>query len=120
MHEPGYIIIDTEGTGLFTHKYPADWPVEALRGMTMPSDAPGQPRMAEFAAVLTDRFLNVETRYQAYIKPEGWMLADGQTMLEMPQAAFDVHGLSMDFLHTHGVPASLALAIYVQAIKGCC
>lgn len=117
MHAPGYIIIDTEGTGLFTHKYPADYPDAEKAGMTMPSDAPGQPRMAAFAAVLAGPDLSFQEQYSTYIRPEGWLQPDGQTMLEMPQGAFDVHGLTMDFLHTHGVPAAMALAVYVQAIK---
>jgi DNA polymerase-3 subunit epsilon len=108
-HSPGYIIIDTEGTGLFTHKNDD--------GTTRPSDAPGQPRMAAFAAVLADADLNVQERYTAYIKPKGWQNEDGSPMLGMPEVAFGIHGLSMDFLHEHGIQAAEALAIYVQAIK---
>jgi len=99
----GYIIIDTEGTGLFTHKDP-------MTGDTMPSDAPGQPRMAEFAAVFTDDDFNVEYDYQSYIQPIGWDH-------DMPQQAFDVHGLSMDFLREHGKPVVMSLAVYVAAIQ---
>lgn len=108
-HDKGYIIIDTEGTGLFTHKN-AD-------GTTRASDAPGQPRMAAFAAVLADANLEVQSQYTAFIKPTGWLNADGSPMTIMPPEAFAIHGLSMDFLHEHGVPAASALAIYVQAIK---
>lgn len=112
-HEAGYIIIDTEGSGLFRHHNVGP----DGEKVTARSDEPGQPRMAAFAAVLTDADLNVQERYTAFIKPEGWLNADGSPMLVMPPEAFAIHGLSMDFLHEHGVPAAMALAIYVQAIK---
>ncbi len=99
----GYIIIDTEGTGLFTHKDP-------VTGMTMPSDAPGQPRMAEFAAVFTDDDFNILGEYQSYIDPVGWEFD------EMPEAAYNVHGLTMDFLREHGRPVELALNVYTNAV----
>lgn len=109
MHVAGYIIIDTEGTGLFKHKNED--------GTTRASDAPGQPRMAEFAAVLVDRDLNFEDQYQAYIRPERWIDETGEPIREMPAEAFAVHGLSMDTLYEHGIPAAMALAVYVQAIR---
>lgn len=105
----GYIIIDTEGTGLFTHKN-AD-------GTTRRSDAPGQPRMAEFAAVILDSSWNILDQHQFYIKPIGWQNEDGSPMTEMPPAALDVHGLTMDFLFTNGVPVEEALAPYIRAIN---
>lgn len=108
-HEAGYIIIDTEGSGLFRHKNED--------GTTRASDAPGQPRMAAFAAVLTDADLEVQGQYTAFIKPEGWLNEDGSPMAEVPPEALAIHGLSMEFLHEHGVPAAMALAIYVQAIQ---
>ena len=52
----GYIICDTEGTGLFQHsKVLEDGTKETVR-----SDAPGQPRMAEYAHVLLEDDFNVE------------------------------------------------------------
>lgn len=105
----GYIVIDTEGTGLFTHKNPD--------GTTKPSDDPGQPRMAEFAAVLCDDDFNIEGTYQQYVLPVGWQNEDGTPMLEMPQRPFEVHGLSMDFLREQGRPVELGLAVYSNAIK---
>lgn len=99
----GYIIIDTEGTGLFTHKDP-------VTGTTMPSDAPGQPRMAEFAAVFTDNDFNIMHTYQSYIQPVGWDH-------DMPQQAIDIHGLTMDFLREHGKPVELSLSVYSNAIE---
>jgi len=108
-HEPGYIVIDSESTGLFVHKNPD--------GSTRPSDAPGQPRMAAFAAVLTDADLNLQETYSTYIKPVGWQNEDGSPMLEMPEKAFEIHELSMEFLEKAGIPAADALDVYVKAIR---
>lgn len=98
----GYIIIDTEGTGLFKHR--------DEQGNVVPSDAPGQPRMAEFAAVFTDNDFNVLHTYQSYIQPVGWDH-------DMPQSAIDIHGLTMDFLREHGKPVELSLSVYSNAIE---
>lgn len=108
-HEAGYIIIDTEGTGIFTHKNPD--------GSTRASDAPGQPRMAAFGAVLADADLALQEQYSTYIQPEGWLNADGSPMTEMPPEAYAIHGITMDFLLEHGIPSRMALEIYVKAIK---
>lgn len=97
-----YIIIDTEGTGLFKHK--------DENGNTLPSDAPGQPRMAEFAAVLCDDEFNVMDTYQQYVMPDGWEYD------EMPAEAYAIHGLSMDFLRTEGRSVHGALHYYTNAI----
>lgn len=109
MHAAGYIIIDTEGTGLF--KYKND------DGSTRASDAPGQPRMAAFGAVLADSNLRMEEQYSTYIQPVGWQNEDGSPMLEMPPEAFAIHGLTFDFLERHGIPVVSALAIYIKAIR---
>lgn len=109
MNEAGYIIIDTEGSGLFKYKNPD--------GTTRASDAPGQPRMAAFACVLTNKDLQIEQKYSTYILPTNWQNEDGSPMTEMPPEAYAIHGLSMNFLEEQGVPAVIALAIYVKAIK---
>lgn len=98
-----YLIIDTEGTGLFVHRNED--------GTVRPSDAPGQPRMAEFAAVLLDADFNVTDTYQQHIIPVGWEHE------EMPAEAFAVHGLSMDFLRANGQPIKLALGVYTAAVQ---
>jgi DNA polymerase-3 subunit epsilon len=97
-----HIIIDTEGTGLFTYKNED--------GSTRASDAPGQPRMAEFASVLLDDDFNVIESYRQLILPVGWEYD------EMPAEAFAVHGLSMDFLREFGSPVEKALRIYSDAV----
>lgn len=110
----GYIIIDTEGTGLFRHKNPD--------GSVARSDEPGQPRMAEYAHVLVNDRFEVEGTYQRYITPIGWMRIgfDGreEPMEKMPSEAFDVHGLSFEFLREEGVPVFEVLRIYLEASKG--
>lgn len=106
-------ICDTEGTGLFQHsKTGADG-----QKVTMRSDEPGQPRMAEFAMVITDDDYNVLDTYQQYIFPKGWQNVDGSPMLEMPAEAFAVHGLSMDFLRGHGLPVEQALDRYINSVE---
>lgn len=101
-HEPGYICLDTEGTGLFRHRDEA--------GNVVPSDAPGQPRMAEFAAVLVDSDWNIQETFQSYISPEGWEPP------EMPETAYAIHGLSYDFLLSEGKPIKAALEFYLDAV----
>ena len=103
-----YIVIDTEGTGKFIHRNED--------GSIRPSDAPGQPRMAEFAAIFLDENFDSELEYQQYILPMGWMNADGSPMLAMPREAFDIHGLSMDFLVANGHPVTSALKVFTNAV----
>lgn len=105
-----YIIIDTEGTGLFRHKNPD--------GSVARSHEPGQPRMAQYAHVLVDENFEMEDSYEQYILPVGWENPDGSPMLEMPAEAFEAHRLSMAFLHDHGEPIEKALAVYLDAVKG--
>lgn len=107
-HEPGFICLDTEGTGLFRHRDEA--------GNVVPSDAPGQPRMAAFGAVLADADLNLQETFTAYIQPNGWKNADGTLMTDMPAEALAIHGLSFEFLQAHGVPVIEALKFYGKAI----
>lgn len=97
-----HIVIDTETTGLFVHRNED--------GSVRPSDAPGQPRMAEFAAVILDDDFNVIESYRQYVLPVGWEYD------EMPAEAFGVHGLSMDFLREHGKPIEEALHLYSGAV----
>ncbi len=99
----GYIIIDTEGSGLFKHRDPVT--KEVIR-----SDAPGQPRMAEFAAVMLDDRFDIIEEYQSYIQPAGWDH-------DMPQEAIAIHGLTMDYLWLNGRPVGEALAYYETAVR---
>lgn len=88
-----YIIVDTENTGLFDYKAPAD--------------APHQPRLAEISMIFADENLEVEREYTALIKPDGWV---------MPPEATEIHGLTHDMLMKKGIPAAEALQVYNAAI----
>lgn len=106
-------ICDTEGTGLFRHHNIGP----NGEKVTARSDEPGQPRMAEFAMVVTDADFNIIETYQQYVIPVGWQNADGSPMFEMPEEAYNVHGLTMDFLRAEGKPVELALDRYVDAVE---
>jgi DNA polymerase III subunit epsilon len=90
---PGYIITDTEGTGLFDYKKPAD--------------ADGQPRMASLTMIFVNEALEIEREYSVFIRPDGW---------EMTEGATKVNGLTNEFLNEHGVPVVEALNEYSSAI----
>lgn len=101
-HRPGYMVIDTEGTGLFTYKYPKDWPVVELRGEPVPADSdnPAQPRMASLTIIYVDADLVEERRYSVFIRPNGW---------EMTEGATKVNGITTEYLNEHGIPVEEAL-----------
>lgn len=90
---PGYIVLDSEGTGLFDYKQPAD--------------ADGQPRLASLTMIYVDADLNVEREYSVFIRPNGWQMTEGATK---------VNGLTDEFLNEHGIPAVEALNEYSSAI----
>lgn len=89
-----FLVIDTETSGLFNFKLPAD--------------APGQPRLAQFGAIFLDGFDAEPYRVGMYIKPDGWELE--------PDAAA-VNGLTMPHLEQFGVPVAEALNTYEKAIR---
>jgi DNA polymerase III subunit epsilon len=88
------VAVDTETSGLFDFKRPAD--------------APGQPRLAEVAMIFLDEMLREERRYQAFIKPDGWVMEPGAT---------EANKLTTEFLLEHGVPVVQALDAYRDAIE---
>lgn len=109
---PKYMVFDTETTGL---------PPRAPRGAPpIPADDPRQPRMASFAAVITDATGAPISRQKFYIRPEGWSMAyfDELARAEGKTPASEINGLTDDFLHTNGVPVHDALTFYSQAILG--
>lgn len=89
-----FAVIDTETTGLFDFK--------------QPSDAEGQPRMAQFGMLLVDDLEAEPVSFGHYIKPDGW---------EMPEAAGRVNGLTTEFLCENGIPVCHVLDAYVQAVE---
>lgn len=88
--KPHYVIFDTETTGLFDFKAPAD--------------AAGQPRMASFGAIIADFDMNEIERVSFFIKPDGWSI-------EGTEAA-KVNGLTDAFLEENGVPVSTVLDLW--------
>lgn len=95
-----YMTFDVETTGL---------PPRAPRGAApIPADDPRQPRMASFAAVITDALGQPLLRQKWFVKPEGWSI-DGTE-------ASKVNGLTDDFLNTHGEPVEVPLQFYSAAI----
>lgn len=90
---PKYLIIDTEGTGLFDYKRPAD--------------AEGQPRLAELMMIFADENMEVEREFHCYIRPDGWEMSPGATA---------INKLTNELLNEHGIPVVEALNEYNSAI----
>lgn len=90
-----YAIVDTESSGLF------DW--------KKPADAPGQPRMAALGLILVDEDLNLQEEHGFLIKPDGWIF-------DATSDAAKINGLTHEMLDRDGVPAKDALRIYADAI----
>lgn len=88
-----YLVIDTEGSGLFDYKQPAD--------------APGQPRLASFSAIFVADDMGLEREYNAFVKPDGWT---------MPPEATKINGLTNEFLEANGVPVIEVLEVYRAAV----
>lgn len=96
MDEPikGYLALDTEGTGLFDYKRPAD--------------GEGQPRMASLALIYLTPALEVEKEYHQFIRPDGWI---------MSAEASRITGLTDEYLNEQGIPVAEALNEYSSAIS---
>lgn len=90
-----YIIVDTEGNGLFDHNKPAD--------------AVGQPRMAAIGLILCDEALEIEAEHTFLIRPEGWTFDDTSD-------AAKVNGLTHERLMAEGVDVREPLRLYGDAI----
>ncbi len=88
-----YVTFDTETSGLFDFKLPAD--------------ADGQPRMASMTMIYVDENLEIEDTKSFFIKPDGWVMD--------PETA-KIHGLTQEYLMENGVPVADALKAYLAAI----
>lgn len=82
------LFIDTETTGLFNFKEPAD--------------APGQPRLASLAGILCDG-KDIVSSVEFLIKPDDWA---------MTKEASAINGLTDDGLSAFGVPVKVVLEWY--------
>lgn len=96
-----YAIIDTEGSGLFQYK-------DKETGKPIPADAEGQPRLAQFAAILTDNDMNETSTLNWLVRPDGW---------EMSPEATLVNGLTTERLIAEGVPVDVVLDAYTKLIE---
>lgn len=92
--QPVYLVFDTETTGLFDFKLPAD--------------DPSQPRLASVAFIIADKDGRAISTRKSYIKPEGW---------EMSEGAGAVNGLTTEFLAEVGISVSEILDDYTSLIR---
>lgn len=88
-----FVVLDTETSGLFDFRLPAD--------------DPSQPRLASFAAVITDDDLAESSVIKRFIRPEGW---------SMQSCASAVNGLTDEYLSDVGVPLANVLDEFNQMI----
>ena len=93
--KPTFLAIDTETTGLFDFKRPAD--------------DPDQPRLASVAFIIADEFGREIEAVTRYVRPDGW---------EMPAEANSVNGLTTDFLDANGLPIADVLDEYAAHVEG--
>lgn len=91
-----YLIIDTETSGLFDFRKPAD--------------ADGQPRMCGVTMIpVTDEDdFDIAEGYTVLIKPDGWTVSPEITA---------INGLTTERCEAEGVPVREALDIYSEFIK---
>ncbi len=92
-----HIVFDTETSGLFDFKRPAE--------------APGQPRLASAAFLFLDESFNIEREYHVFVRPDGWT---------MPEAASKVNGITNEMLRTHGVPLTNVLVAWNALLDNGC
>ena len=88
------LVIDTETTGFFDFKKPADHPE--------------QPRLAHLAMARLNPALELEDMSDFYVKRHGWV---------MGEQAGRVNGLTNEFLDEHGVDVEIVLHAYTEAIQ---
>lgn len=97
-----YVVFDTETTGLFLYR-------DKATGQPVPADDPCQPRMASFAAIVTDEDGTEIERHSFLIKPDGWSINGTY--------AAQVNGLTDARLTEFGVPVDEVLDLWEGWIK---
>lgn len=95
VRAPTYLVFDTETSGLFNFKLPAD--------------DPSQPRLASAAFIICDETGTEIERQKFYVKPDGWSI-DGTD-------AGKINGLTDAFLTENGVPVGDVLDAYTRHIE---
>jgi DNA polymerase III epsilon subunit-like protein len=90
-----YAVIDTEGSGLFDFKKPAD--------------APGQPRMAALGLILVNDRFEVQDKLSWLVRPDGWTFDDNSE-------AAKKNGLTQAMLMDKGVDVREPLRAVGDAI----
>lgn len=95
-----YAFLDTEGSGLFQYE-------DKETGLPIPADAEGQPRLAQFAVILTDADMNELASIDYLVRPDGW---------EMSPEATLINGLTTERLIAEGVPVTVVLEAYEKLI----
>lgn len=94
MTSPVHMVFDTETTGLFNFKLPAD--------------DPSQPRLASAAFILCDEAGAEVEAHKFYVQPDGW---------EMPAEAGAINGLTTEFLCEKGIPVCQVLDFYQEQVE---
>lgn len=92
-----YLVIDTETTGLFNFKLPAD--------------AEGQPRLAHLAMIWADENGQELDRQDLYVRPNGWSMPQGEG------SAGAINGLTDEFLRAKGADIEVVLDQYLEEIR---
>jgi DNA polymerase-3 subunit epsilon len=95
------VIFDCETSGL-------PLPGKGPDGKPHPADAPGQPRLASIAMIMTTPTLAVTNTFHTYVRPVGWTMHPGATK---------ANGLTDEFLRENGADVLEALDAYEQAIR---
>lgn len=90
-----YAVIDTEGSGLFDFRKPAD--------------APGQPRMAALGLILVNAQFEVEEKHHWLVRPDGWTFDNNSD-------AAKKNGLTHEQLMADGVDVRIPLRAVGDAI----
>ena len=90
-----YLFYDTETDGKYN--------------FSLPFSHPSQPNIAQLAAQVTDINGKVKAEMNVLIKP---LRPD----LEMPEGAFQVHGITMEDLYKYGVPIYRAIDMFTSLV----